>query len=202
MKYNYQFPNRLKILRESHNISMSELAEFLFMRGSAAINQFERGRSKPSIDTAIEIATFFGVSLEWLVGLSEAPYTAASIYVANEARIQRIHDLEDSLKKNIEGKITFFSDKPLVTMIKGPILPPSPSLNFQGNVIFLANATFLNDAAHLQEANPTTALVQKVNSHDAYVKRRNLLMHNKAIRYKALLDCYKNLFTEPLFKIS
>ena len=202
MEYSNHFPKRLKLLREAHKVSMSELSEYLFLSSSAAINQFERGRSKPSIDTAMQISLFFGISLEWLVGLSDTPYTTASIYVANEARIQRIQKLKDSLKNNVEQKITFFTDKNFIEMVESPILPPSVSLNFQGTVIFLANATFLNDAEHLVEVTPTTAITQPTNSHEVYKKRIGRLMHNKAERYKALFACYNTDYAGPLFIIN
>ena len=114
MEYNNLFPTRLKILRESHNVSMSEMAEFLFMQGSAAINQFERGRSKPSVDTAVQISLFFGVSLEWVVGLSDIPYTPNSVQIANKARVERIQRLNDVLENDFQGKIPFFNNSILI----------------------------------------------------------------------------------------
>lgn len=202
MECNNQFPNRLKILRETHKVSMSELAEFLFMRGSAAINQFERGRSQPSVDTAVQISLFFGVSLEWVVGLSDIPYTPNSVQIANKARIERIQRLKDVLENDFQGKIPFFHNKSLINKVKSPDLLHSLSLNFLGNIIFLNNATYLNDAEHHLKGAPLTLLTDPSFSPPYYIKMKGRLMQNKADRYRALFDCYNDNYSEPIFIIN
>ena len=202
MEYNNLFPTRLKILRESHNVSMSEMAEFLFMQGSAAINQFERGRSKPSVDTAVQISLFFGVSLEWVVGLSDIPYTPNSVQIANKARVERIQRLKDVLENDFQGTITFINHKSLINKAKRPDLLPSLSLNFLGNIVFLNNATYLNDAEHHLQGAPLTLLTNPTYSPPYYIKMKGRLMQNKADRYRALFDCYNANYSEPLFIIS
>jgi len=202
MYYNSLFPKRLKILRESHKVSMSEMSEFLFMQSSAAINQFERARSKPSVDTAVMISLFFGVSLEWVVGLSDIPYTPNSVQIANKARIERIQSLKDVLENDFQGKITFFNDKSLINKVKSPDLLPSLSLNFLGNLIFLNNATYLNDAEHHLKGAPLTLLTNPTYNLPYYTKMKGRLMQNKADRYRALFDCYNANYSEPLFIIN
>ena len=202
MEYNNLFPTRLKILRESHNVSMSDMAEFLFMQGSAAINQFERGRSKPSVDTAVQISLFFGVSLEWVVGLSDIPYTPNSVQIANKARVERIQRLNDVLENDFQGKIPFFNNESLIKKVKSPDLLPSLSLNFLGNIVFLNNATYLNDAEHHLQGAPLTLLTNPTYSPPYYIKMKGRLMQNKADRYRALFDCYNANYSEPLFIIS
>ena len=85
------FKTRLKELRESHNLTMTELAEILFMTSSAAVSQFETGKSLPSYFKLLQISLFFGVSLEWLTGLSDRPYTEASITAAQKHLEKRIN---------------------------------------------------------------------------------------------------------------
>ena len=87
------FKIRLKELRESHNVTMTELADILGMTSSAAISQFETGKSLPSYFTLLKIALFFGVSLEWLTGMSDIPYTEASITAAKKHLASRINTL-------------------------------------------------------------------------------------------------------------
>ena len=64
------FPSRLRSLRREHHLTQEELGEYI-RYSSTSIRKWELGRSLPSIDAAAELAEFFGVSLDWLVGLSD-----------------------------------------------------------------------------------------------------------------------------------
>lgn len=64
------FPSRLRSLRKAHHLTQPELAEYLHYSPNAVRN-WELGRSTPNIATAAELAHFYGVSLDWLVGLSD-----------------------------------------------------------------------------------------------------------------------------------
>lgn len=68
-----KFSQRLKELRTSHKITQEELATSLQLGGKQIISSYE-GNSKPtepSIDTLIQIAKFFEVSVDYLIGVSE-----------------------------------------------------------------------------------------------------------------------------------
>lgn len=68
-----KFSQRLKELRTSHKITQEELATSLQLGGKQIISSYE-GNSKPtepSIDTLIQIANFFEVSVDYLIGVSE-----------------------------------------------------------------------------------------------------------------------------------
>lgn len=192
------FAKHLKILRESHDLSMSELAELLFMKSSAAINEFEAGRSKPTLETAITISTYFGVSLEWLLGLSKIPYTEASIASANIAKAERT--LSVDVNDEIGNMITILM-KELGVQPKTQIA--NTSLALQGNYIFLMNATFLNDMEHLRKSTDETPIArfgQWLNDFFAISKPKRL-DKRKAERYKKVLDFHAGLYENPIFVI-
>ena len=63
-------PSRLRALRRSARLTQEELAEF--MRYSVnAVRNWELGYSVPKVDAAAELADFFNVSLDYLVGMSD-----------------------------------------------------------------------------------------------------------------------------------
>ena len=64
--------NRIKSLRQKKGLSQQELAKLLFVN-QTAVSQWERGVTNPSTDTAIALADFFDVSLDYLVGRSDDP---------------------------------------------------------------------------------------------------------------------------------
>ncbi|MBE7081241.1 MAG: helix-turn-helix transcriptional regulator [Clostridiales bacterium] len=61
------FKDRLKELRIENNVSQLELAKVVNM-SKMAISHWENGHSEPSILQLIEIANFFNVSVDYLIG--------------------------------------------------------------------------------------------------------------------------------------
>lgn len=64
--------DRLKLLREGVGLTQEELAETLDI-SEPQIWRYEHGDSKPRGDVVIKFATFFGVSSDYLLGLSDDP---------------------------------------------------------------------------------------------------------------------------------
>lgn len=58
--------NQIVKLRKKAGMSQLQLAEKLNV-GSSAIGMYEQGRRTPAIDILIQMATLFGVSLDYLV---------------------------------------------------------------------------------------------------------------------------------------
>ena len=173
----------------SHNLSMAEMANMLFMNSAAAVNQFETGNSKPSMNTLMHISTFFGVSLEWLVGLAKEPYTESSIAIGNKALVKRRELLQaDSLINHFVG---VYQDK---NKDRYDPFPPPPSLNLQGNIIFLENATFLHDLEHdknksyveslIMEFTPKSQREQiKIRKNERYIQFLEYRLHGCEVPY-------------------
>lgn len=64
--------DRLKALRESLGLTQGELAEELDI-SEPQIWRYENGESKPRGDVVIKFATLFGVSSDYLLGLTDNP---------------------------------------------------------------------------------------------------------------------------------
>ena len=62
-------PETLKQLRLSKHLNQKQFAEKVFISPSA-VSQYETGRTLPSRETLERIATFFGVSTDYLLGYS------------------------------------------------------------------------------------------------------------------------------------
>lgn len=64
------FPERLKELRFSKGLSQKEVAAALKLTRFAYAN-YEQGAREPSYDTLRATCAFFGVTADYLIGLSE-----------------------------------------------------------------------------------------------------------------------------------
>jgi len=69
-KIETQFGKRLKELRKQHSISAEELAKLMGINKST-ISRYETGKREPYIPFVQELASYFNVSMDWLVGRSE-----------------------------------------------------------------------------------------------------------------------------------
>lgn len=69
------FEKRLRILREAKDYSQLQLAKDLSV-SNVTLSQYENGVRKPDIETLNKIATYFGVSIDYLLGVSDVrnPY--------------------------------------------------------------------------------------------------------------------------------
>ncbi|WP_371366394.1 hypothetical protein SRRS_07720 [Sporomusa rhizae] len=63
---------RLKYLREQRNFKLKEVATAVGITPSA-VGSLEHGRRPISIITLIKMAKFYGVSTDWLLGLTGNP---------------------------------------------------------------------------------------------------------------------------------
>ena len=69
----FSFGTHLKELRKSRGITQRQLA-FDIDASERGIQQYELGERKPTYDMLIALADYFDVSLDYLVGRSDAPY--------------------------------------------------------------------------------------------------------------------------------
>jgi transcriptional regulator with XRE-family HTH domain len=61
-----RFGEKLRVLRQRRGMTMREVAEALGFRSHGFIGDLESGRKHPSLELAVRIADFFGVSLDQL----------------------------------------------------------------------------------------------------------------------------------------
>lgn len=66
--------NRFKQLREENGLSQIELGNRLGVT-QQSVFAWEHGKTTPQIQTAITLARMYGVSLDYLMGLSDTPKT-------------------------------------------------------------------------------------------------------------------------------
>lgn len=64
------FSKRLKYLRIYHNISQKKLADKLNITPKV-ISNYELGKSEPNCKVIVDIAHFFNVSTDYLLGVSD-----------------------------------------------------------------------------------------------------------------------------------
>jgi len=67
------FQNRLRRILNGYKISRAQLAQFGFV-SKTTLDYWINGRSKPTIDALTKFSAIFGVSLDWIVGISPAYY--------------------------------------------------------------------------------------------------------------------------------
>ncbi len=61
---------RLRMLRRYHDYTQKQIAEFLHVAQST-YSDYEHGRANIPVDSLICLAKLYGVSLDYLVGLSD-----------------------------------------------------------------------------------------------------------------------------------
>jgi len=66
------FPGRLKALRKSKGITQKVLSIFLEMH-ERAYQMYEYGTREPNHATTAKLAAYFGVSVDYLLGLTDNP---------------------------------------------------------------------------------------------------------------------------------
>lgn len=64
--------SRLKLCRKQTNVTQKALSDYLEI-SERAYQHYELGTREPSFDTAIKLADYFDVSLDYLVGRSDDP---------------------------------------------------------------------------------------------------------------------------------
>lgn len=63
----------LKQLREEKGLCQKELAAVLHV-SNGTISNYENGVHSPNLDTLCDIADYYGVSVDYLLGRSDSPY--------------------------------------------------------------------------------------------------------------------------------
>ena len=88
--------NRLKQLREERKLTLRELAEKIHIDKSS-LSRFENGEREPRTSVIVDIANFFNVSLDYLLGQSEIRNPEKIVYSETEP------SLDDILQREMEG---------------------------------------------------------------------------------------------------
>lgn len=108
------FGTRLVELRKHKKISQVELAQQLDLHKNV-LGRYERDQARPSIDVAAKIAKLLGVSLDYLVGNTEADLDKdisdkiLAIQVLPEEEKERILFTLDALVRDAKSRFAYAS---------------------------------------------------------------------------------------------
>ncbi|WP_458407190.1 helix-turn-helix domain-containing protein [Anaerotignum sp.] len=105
-----RFPERLKELRKSRNISQQKLGAYLNY-GYTAIANYESGRNEPSFDTLMKIAVFFDVTVDYLIGLSDEPMIMNTISISETRLLEMYRKLNEENKQIIMEMVGIIFEK-------------------------------------------------------------------------------------------
>lgn len=89
--------NRLRELRIENNMNMKQAAQALKMPYTTYVN-YEKGLREPSSEVLIEIAKFYSVSIDYLLGHVSEPH----FYLDNDRILREINDCGDENKASAE----------------------------------------------------------------------------------------------------
>lgn len=106
------FGKRLVIARKKKKLTQDDLAAALNTK-APVIGRYERGEMKPSIEAATKLAQLLEVSLDWLVGTTDAELDTATIN-----RIQDINKLTQKDKELVfEFLDSFISNRKIKSVM-------------------------------------------------------------------------------------
>ncbi|MBQ8448048.1 MAG: helix-turn-helix transcriptional regulator [Clostridia bacterium] len=91
---------RIKILRMARNLSQVELAKKLNV-SKQSVSNWENDNILPSIETLVEIARFFSVSTDYLLGLDDRKFI--EVERLSETEIAHIKFIIEDMVKNKGG---------------------------------------------------------------------------------------------------
>ena len=99
----FMFKENLKKLRKEQKVTQVQLASHLGFFHSAVV-KWENGQCEPSFDTLVKIAQYFNVSVDYLLGITDSPYTAEDYAngVKDTKKISVTADQEDIFDKTNE----------------------------------------------------------------------------------------------------
>ena len=89
--------NKIKMLRERHNLTQSDLAKKLGLT-RAGVNAWEMGISVPSTQYIVELAALFGVSTDYLLDIEKEK--SININGLSEKEVGMIIELVEYFKQN------------------------------------------------------------------------------------------------------
>lgn len=182
------FANNIKNIREVHGLSMNDLASLMHFKSKGTIGQLETQKAQPSFDFLLKMNSIFAVSIDWLIGLSNQPYTNGSLLNA-ENNINKIicdnNKLEHSLKL-LPNYYTDLSER-----------EKQYSLSVRANIVFLMHVLYLPFILKITESN---TVYETVINHLKLTN--NIGIGKYAMNYPTHFDAllFKDT-SEPIYKI-
>ena len=100
--------NRLKQLRQEKGIKQAELAQILAV-GQQAISKYENGQLDIGTDTIARLCQIFGVTADYLLGMSSQ--RTAQISDADAALVDAYHAAPDSIRTAIDALLQPYKEQ-------------------------------------------------------------------------------------------
>lgn len=91
-----EFGDNLKHLRKQRSLTQSELGAYIGI-SKAVISKYENGMGYPTFDTLVRIASFFGVTTDYLLGVSQGK--TINVTDLTDSQIDLINNLIFELRK-------------------------------------------------------------------------------------------------------
>lgn len=96
----------ISILRTERNLNQRELASLLSV-SNGAVGMWETGKRQPDLNTVVKIANFFGVSVDYLLGIDqfkEREHKKEKNTTEEELLLQSFNRCDDECKKYLLAK--------------------------------------------------------------------------------------------------
>lgn len=111
--------NRIKELRVAKGLTQEELGNILNVQ-KAAISKYENGRAEPSVDILRKMTSFFNVSSDYLLGMSElvqppaAPASTPPLTPQEQDLLRKYRVLTSDHQGAVDNQLDYFyaQDKP------------------------------------------------------------------------------------------
>ncbi len=100
------FAQRLRELRKNKDITQIEFAR-QFNIATGTIGMWETGKRQPDYDTLLNIAKYFDVSVDYLLGKEDGPTLDEQLDGVEFALFGEIHDLTEEEKRDILSYVQF-----------------------------------------------------------------------------------------------
>lgn len=78
---------RMKMLREGYGISQKDLAKAI-QTNQSAITRYENGICEPNLQTLLDYAVYFKVSIDWIFGRTESRMEGTRLADLNEEIVE------------------------------------------------------------------------------------------------------------------
>lgn len=84
--------NRIKDLREDRDLRQIDVAEAVGI-DQRSLSNYETGKTNPDSETVIKLARFFGVTCDYLLGVSD------SILIDNKSVVKELEQIKERLEE-------------------------------------------------------------------------------------------------------
>lgn len=101
--------NRIKELRELKNMTQVRLSIELEV-SQECVSAYEKGKNYPAYKTLLKLSEIFGVSIDYIMGLSDSPFPTRNLTKQEELILSLISPLDDIKKEKIISYIQGISE--------------------------------------------------------------------------------------------